>query len=126
MLRLWGPVVAWAAAIFAVSSMTFGGGGPGIPDWLSHAGVYAVLGVLLSRALVGGFPRPLSLAGALLVFLIGTLYGVSDEFHQRFVPTRHSSAADVAKDAVGTALGALAYRLAAARWSGATPRKGLA
>ena len=115
MLRLWGPVGAWAAAIFAVSSMSFGGGGPGVPDWLSHGSVYAVLGLLICRALAGGFPRPLSLGGSLLACLLGIAYGISDEWHQSFVPHRESSWADVAKDAGGAVFGTLAYGLLAGR-----------
>lgn len=115
MLSLWGPVVAWAAAIFMVSSLSLGGGGGGVPDWLSHGGVYAVLSLLLCRALAGGFGLPLSWRGAVLAAVIGTAYGVSDEWHQAFVPERHSTAADVAKDAAGAVLGALAYRLATPR-----------
>jgi VanZ family protein len=42
---------------------------------------------------------------------------VSDEWHQSFVPQRHSSAADVVKDFGGAALAALVYwRLAARRF----------
>ena len=115
MLKLWGPVVVWAAVIFGASSLSFGGGGAGIPDWLSHGSVYAILSVLLCRALAGGFALPLTLGGSLLAILIGTAYGVSDEWHQSFVPHRESSPADVGKDFAGATFGTLAYRLAAAR-----------
>ena len=115
MLGLWGPVVAWAAVIFTLSSLSLGGGVGEVPDWLSHGSVYAILSVLLCRALAGGFGLLLSWRGALLAALISTAYGVSDEWHQAFVPQRHSTAADVAKDAAGSVLAALAYRLVGVR-----------
>jgi len=46
------------------------------------------------------------IAGATLLgaFVITVLYGVSDEFHQSFVPGRTPDVADVAADAAGAAL----------------------
>lgn len=114
-MRLWLPVLVWMAVIFGASSFSFGGGGPGVPDWLSHGTAYLILCLLLCRALAGGFPEPLSPGGALLAVLLATAYGVTDEFHQRFVPGRTASAADVAKDVAGSILGAFGYRLAAPR-----------
>jgi VanZ family protein len=103
------------AAIFTVSSFRFGGGGAGIPDWLSHGTVYLILCLLVCRAVAGGFPEPLSPSAAVLAVLLSSAYGVSDEWHQSFVPGRNPSAADVAKDFAGSALGALLYRRAAPR-----------
>jgi len=67
----------------------------------AHALEYAVLAVLLAIALEG---RPRSL---LIAFLVAVLYGISDEFHQSFVPGRTPDVWDVACDAAG-ALAALA------------------
>lgn len=114
-MNLWGPVVAWMAVIFAASSLRFAGGGPGIPDWVSHGTVYLILSALLCRALAGGFSAPLSGGTALLAVTLATLYGVSDELHQTFVPGRDASTADVAKDLAGSAVGALLYRRAVPR-----------
>ena len=98
-VRLWLPVVAWAALIFAFSSVPDLGTGLGGWDLLlrkiAHAAEYAVLGALLARAL----PRP----GLAVAF--GVLYAVSDEAHQAFVPGRLGSPIDVAIDAVGIAIG---------------------
>lgn len=74
-----------------------------VPDWFSHALVYLVLSVLASRAFAAG--RPLDLRLAARVFAFCVAYGVSDEFHQAFVPGRHPDAWDVLKDAIGTLLG---------------------
>lgn len=112
MLRLWGPVAAWAALIFLSSSPMSAGGPPGVPDWITHGAAYAVLSLLVCRALAGGFPLPLSWRGGVLAILLAAAYGVSDEWHQSFVPHRDSSAGDVAKDFGGAVLGALLYRRA--------------
>ena len=85
--RLWLPVVAWAALIFAFSSVPDLGTGLGGWDLvlrkLAHAAEYAVLGALLVRAT----------GRAGLAFALGALYAVSDEVHQSFVPGRLGVAA---------------------------------
>jgi VanZ family protein len=47
----------------------------------------------------------------LLAWTIGLLYATSDEVHQHFVSGRHASPVDVAIDAVGVALGVLAWNV---------------
>ncbi len=105
----WLPVAAWAALIFVLSSIPDLGTGLGAWDLvlrkLAHASEYAVLGLLLLRAL-----RHEQAALAL-----GIAYAASDEFHQHFVTGRHGSPLDVAIDAVGVAVGVL---LVGRRWLG--------
>jgi hypothetical protein len=102
-LRRWLPVALWAALIFALSSIPDLGTGLGGWDLLlrklAHAAEYAVLGALLARATARGG----------LAFVLGTLYAVSDEVHQEFVPGRMGSALDVVLDAVGVACGVLVW-----------------
>ena len=43
-------------------------------------------------------------------FLAGVAYAATDELHQHFVAGRHASPIDVGIDAVGVALGVLAWR----------------
>jgi len=105
--RLWAPAIAWMALIFTVSSLQLPKTARLVPDWISHGLEYAVLGFLLCRALAGGTgPRGAVLAAAIL---FGTLYGVTDEIHQSFVPGRDADAYDVVKDLGGSTLGALAF-----------------
>ena len=103
-LRLWGPVLAWAALIFALSSVPDLGTGLGTWDLvlrkLAHAGEYAILGVLLLRA-----TRRLPLS-----FVVGVAYAISDELHQRTVEGRVGSPLDVLIDTVGIAIGLLLWR----------------
>jgi VanZ family protein len=108
-LRLWLPVVVWAALIFTLSSVPDLGTGLGGWDLalrkLAHAAEYAVLGALLARAT--GRPR--------LALVIGVLYTVTDELHQLAVPGRHGAPLDVAIDAVGVLIGVTLWRLAPRR-----------
>ena len=90
------------AVIYAGSSVSHLPDLPsGVSDKMAHFSEYAVLGLLLARALAG--PRWLSItlpyvAGALI---LAALYGASDEFHQWFVPGRDADLRDLAADALG-------------------------
>jgi VanZ family protein len=103
-LRLWAPVVLWAAVIFALSAVPDLGTGLGTWDLvlrkLAHATEFAVLGALLLRAL--GAERP--------ALALGIAYAASDEVHQLFVAGRRGSPFDVLIDAVGVALGVALWR----------------
>ena len=110
LLRLWGPVVAWLAVTVAASSQSDVGAVGRIPDYVTHGIEYAILGALVARALAGGLGRPLGVGPALAVVALCTAWGVSDEWHQSFVPNRESSAADVGKDFAGASLAVLAWR----------------
>ena len=102
-LSLWLPVVAWAAVIFAVSSIPHLGTGLGTWDLvlrkLAHATEYGILGALLLRAL--GRPVPAA--------LLAVAYAASDELHQHFVSGRHAAPLDVAIDAAGVLVGIAIY-----------------
>lgn len=107
--RLWLPVVAWAALIFALSSVPDLGTGLGGWDLvlrkIAHAAEYAILGALLVRAT----------GRAGLAFALGALYAISDEVHQSFVPGRLGSPLDVAIDTVGVAAGVILWQTVRAR-----------
>jgi VanZ family protein len=102
-LTVWLPVFAWAAVIFAFSSIPSLATGLGTWDTVlrkgAHIAEYAILGALLYRAL----------GREALALAAGIAYAATDEFHQRFVHGRHSSPVDVAIDAVGLALGMLVW-----------------
>jgi VanZ family protein len=107
--RDWLPVLVWAAVIFALSSVPDLGTGLGGWDLvlrkIAHAAEYAILGALLARAT----------GRAGLAIGLGTLYAVSDEIHQSFVPGRMGSPLDVAIDAVGVGIGVALWQLARTR-----------
>ena len=100
-LRLWAPVVLWAAVIFAFSAVPDLGTGLGTWDLVlrkaAHLTEYAVLGALLVRALRS---TPLAL-------LAGSAYAATDEVHQIFVSGRQGSPLDWLIDTIGVAAGVL-------------------
>ncbi len=92
------------AAIFFVSGQSQ----PPVPGGLSNAAghviAYAGLGFLLVRAVAGGLGGRITgrVAGSALA--IATVYGVTDEVHQMFVPGRVADINDVIADAAGALL----------------------
>jgi VanZ family protein len=100
-ISAWLPVVAWAALIFAFSSIPHLGTGLGTWDTIlrkgAHVTEYAIFGLLLLRAVGRAAPA----------FLLGVGYAITDEVHQHFVSGRHASPIDVAIDSAGVLLGVL-------------------
>jgi VanZ family protein len=100
---VWLPVFAWAAVIFAFSSIPSLSTGLGTWDTVlrkgAHITEYAILGALLYRAL----------GREALALAIGIAYAATDELHQHFVHGRHASPVDVAIDAVGLSVGMLIW-----------------
>lgn len=99
---LWGPPLAWMAVIFAASSIT---DVPELPGGFSapvgHFVGYAVLSLLVVRALTGNRWTGVTWRVALSAVLVSTAYGISDEWHQSFVPGREPDPLDVLVDAAG-------------------------
>jgi VanZ family protein len=78
-------------------------------DKILHIAEYAVLGFLLARA-VAGPAKKISVATLVFTtFIIGTLYGLTDEFHQYFTPGRTVSILDLLSDSIGSFLGAVTF-----------------
>jgi VanZ family protein len=85
-----------------------------VPRWqgldkLLHVGAYALLGLLFCRAYHSRWPaaaeRSLARAGA----ASAAIFGLFDEIHQHFTPFRSADPLDVLADALGGALGVLAF-----------------
>ncbi len=111
----WLSVLVYMAGIFYLSSLSR----PTLPikmsDKLAHVAEYALLSALVLRAANGGFSRRATLGAVLLAFLLSSAYGASDEWHQSFVPGRVCSLGDLAADAAGSLLAALALAVATRR-----------
>ncbi len=104
--RLWWVATAlWAAVIFAGSSIS----GTGVPSGIApyaHFAEYAILGAFLSLALSASGSRS-STAAILTATALASVYGITDEIHQAFVPLRTPDALDWLVDTLGAFVGAL-------------------
>jgi len=97
--------LAWMAIIFYLSHQPT----LGVPslfenqDKVMHAGAYGLLAALILGAM------PLRLPGytrqqAWLSVMLASLYGISDEFHQSFIPGRSPEVGDWMADTLGALL----------------------
>jgi len=111
--RYWLPVVVWGIVIFAVSSFSR------FPesvqplfslDEIAHAIEYAVFSFLLARALKNSKKQNLSSKFRIIAVIIAILYGITDEFHQSFVPMRTPSVIDLFYDGLGAVIGQFFYK----------------
>lgn len=102
-LRAWGPAAGWAIVLFVLSALPHLGRAPSFPfsDKVAHMILYAVLGATLAWGWSRS-PRPVP---HLMVLLAGVLYGLSDEWHQMYVPGRVPDLADWLADVVGLLVG---------------------
>ena len=71
------------------------------PDKFAHAILYMGFGLLLNPTLSSSKIEVLSKYAAPFSIAIGTLYGVTDELHQFFVPYRSASSMDLCADFMG-------------------------
>jgi VanZ family protein len=111
----WGPVAAQMAAIFFASSLTAVPSLPaGLSNYTGHLVGYAVLGALAVRGFAGAAWAGVTPGAVWRAVLLASAYGVTDEWHQVFVPNRFAGADDCLADTAGALVGALAV-LAAAR-----------
>lgn len=108
-MSLWLPVIAYMAMLFGFSSLSALPPPPGqISYYEVHVAAYAVLGLLTSRALAKGRVRNVTWRVVWGAIAISSLYGVTDEYHQRFVPGRELDLVDMISDAIGSVIGAFA------------------
>ena len=101
-----GAVLAWCAVIFSLSAQS-GLLGPGlfdiVPfiDKIGHFVLYAVLGFLAVAAFRNESWPFLRTHAVLLAVVFASLYGISDEWHQSFVPGRQTDILDWLADTLG-------------------------
>jgi len=104
-------LIAYMAIIFYLSSL------PGdlpsgieilaIPRIIMHVGEYTVLGLLASSLAMQATGK--GSKSILYSSIFSLLYGVTDEIHQYFVPTRCFDVYDICADAVGGILGSVLF-----------------
>lgn len=105
-LWVWGPAVLQMALIFAISSLHNAPIPDGVSDKFVHSLGYLILAVAMFRGFAGGSYGGISWRSGALAVGSSVLYGLSDEFHQRFVPGRTAAWDDVAADSRGAVSGA--------------------
>jgi len=113
-IRYWLPTGLVAGFIFILSG-TPGSEFPSInfpfADKIVHLGLYAFLGFVICRALTAPLrttPQLVRYRYAIFVsIMICLAYGLSDEYHQSFVPGRAVEGLDVLADTLGGVLGAM-------------------
>ena len=110
----WLPLIAYCVFIYFQSSYPSPEDLPSFQfsDKMLHFMAYAVMGILFYRAY-----RTLPIKNevqwiVLLSMISASLYGVSDEIHQSFVPSRDGSFLDVVADVLGAVCGVYVYH----RW----------
>ena len=115
LLRYWGPVWGYAGLIFYLSSLSHPD--QDLPVWTDllsdkvlHAVEYAGLGGLCARAFRWGTNESWAQQATWLAIVTASLYGMSDEVHQLYVPFRDSSWQDWVADTIGAAMGAISSR----------------
>ena len=113
-LWLWGPALAGMAALFWASSLQDLGPLPGdISDKSGHFAAYAVLGALVLHGTSGGRWSGVTPRSGVAAWLICTVYGATDEFHQSFVPGRTMALDDWVADTTGAGAAILCLVLVA-------------
>ncbi len=116
LLVYWGPVVAYAGMVFFFSAQSH----PeeqlpsilvkDVNDKVLHTVEYAVLGGLCYQAFRWGVSGQAASRALLFAIVTASLYGMTDEVHQLFVPFRESSWLDWLADTVGAVIGAMSWR----------------
>ncbi len=82
-----------------------------LADKLAHLAAYTALGAsaILALGPAGHRWPPPAVAFGIIGFCL--VFGITDEIHQSFVPTRSPSAADLLADTLGGALAVIGWRL---------------
>jgi VanZ family protein len=111
-LIYWFPIIVYCLLIFIQSSRP----SPDItPDWrffdkVLHFTAYALLGALFLRAFnITRIKHHLKLI-IILSIILSSLYGISDEIHQSFVPFRTADAMDALADILGSIAGVYLFQ----------------
>ncbi len=100
--------LGWMSLLFYLSSQPYLDVPSLVPDQdkFMHFGAYGVLGALILGAL-RPTPTGYGRAQALLASAVASLYGVSDEIHQLFVPGRDADVLDWLADTSGALMATL-------------------
>lgn len=113
LLFYWFPVLIYCLLIYIQSSYPSAKNIPAVPniDKLLHLAAYAILGALFFRAFrVQRFKENINLV-IMLSILSSSFYGITDEIHQYYVPSRNADIMDIIADILGSICGVCIYYL---------------
>ena len=112
----WVPVALYAGVVFYLSAQSH----PeeqlpsfllkDVSDKVLHAVEYGILAVLCFRAFRWAAGSAVARQAVVLAIVTASVYGVTDEVHQFFVPFRESSWLDWLADTIGATIGAISWR----------------
>jgi len=115
-LWYWVPVALYACTIFYLSSQSH----PeeqlpsflieDVSDKVLHAVEYGILALLCYRAFRWATGPAVARQAVVLAIVTASVYGITDEVHQLFVPFRESSWQDWLADTIGATIGAISWR----------------
>jgi len=115
-LWYWVPVALYAGTIFYLSSQSH----PeeqlpsflieDVSDKVLHAVEYGILALLCYRAFRWATGPAVARQAVVLAIVTASVYGITDEVHQLFVPFRESSWQDWLADTIGATIGAISWR----------------
>ena len=115
-LWYWAPVALYAGTIFLLSAQSH----PeeqlpsflleGVSDKVLHAVEYGILSLLCYRAFRWAAGPAVARQAVVLAIVTASVYGLTDEVHQLFVPFRESSWQDWLADTIGAVIGAMSWR----------------
>jgi VanZ family protein len=115
-LWYWMPVVLYAGTIFFLSAQSH----PedqlplfvlrDISDKVLHAVEYGILSLLCYRAFRWAAGPVVARQAVVLAIVTASVYGLTDEVHQAFVPFRESGWQDWLADTIGAMIGATSGR----------------
>ncbi len=115
-LWYWVPVALYAGAIFFLSaqshleeqlpSLLF----EEVSDKVLHGVEYGILALLCYRAFRWAAGPAVAQQAVMLAIVTASVYGITDEVHQFFVPFRESDWQDWLADTIGAVIGAVSWR----------------
>jgi VanZ family protein len=109
----WLPLILYCLFIYIQSANPSPDQIPSIPfiDKVLHCAAYGIMGILFYRAYQTLRIKDNIRILMLLSVVSASLYGISDEIHQSFVPFREAEVADVIADIIGAFSGVYLYQL---------------
>ena len=123
----WLPLILYCLFIYIQSANPSPEQIPSFPfvDKVLHFAAYGIMGILFYRAYQTLRIKDNRQMLAVLSVVSASLYGISDEIHQSFVPFREAEVADVIVDIIGAVIGVCLYQflvLSRRRAEGRVPR----